>query len=154
MRFNTKTGRYEITIQDAKENFEMNFKDDGILQKRITLNSRKIYNYLYYRSNSYNKAVVDFMLHKTKEGREFLYDLMFEQLAADLQTGYNSITYMPSVNVATGQSIDRNALRMDQVCIEAENVADRSMNYFGFNLLISVPFDPSMFRFVNNYNRG
>ena len=151
IKFNQKTGRYELTIKCVNENFVNNFKDDGILQKRITLCSRTIYNYIFSVANSYNKSVIDFMLHRTKEGRNFLYDMMFEQMMADLETGYSSTPYMPSVNVSNGQVIDRNILRQDRVCIAAEDIADRSSNYFGFNLLTSVPFDSTSF-FIGSTN--
>ena len=43
LRFNDKTGRYELTVEYCKDEFDANFKDDRKLEKRIKLNSQVVY---------------------------------------------------------------------------------------------------------------
>lgn len=151
IKFNTITGRYELTIQAVKSACDVNFKDDATLEKRITQTSRIIYNYLFSRSYSGNKQVVQFLLDRTEEGRKFLFEILMAQMLADNETAYNDLTKLPSINMSTGQAFDRNVIYSNRVCLDAETIADNNDVYFGVNILVQIRFPFDMFRMVQLY---
>lgn len=146
--FNELTGRYELTMQYVKNNFDISFANDKVLKERITKNSRKIYNVIYARSNSANKSVVEFMLHRTLQGRVFIHDLLFEQIEADLQSGYNDLSNMPAINYAKGNIIPREEQIRNQISVDTEQILDRSQQYFGINILYSSTYPFYVYNFV------
>ena len=148
MTYNENTGRYELTIEYVKDNFTINFRDDRTLKERIKKTSRKIYNVIFARSNSANKQVIDFMLNRTLQGRVFLHDLFYEQLEADLQTGFNDLSSMPAINYANGNVIPREEQIRNQISVDTEQILDRSVEYFGINLLYSSTFPFYVYNFV------
>lgn len=155
LQINNESGRYELTLAYVKKNFEVTFRDDGVLQRRITKNSRKIYNYIFSHSNSYNNAVVNFCLFKTEEGRKWIKDILTEQMEADLESGYNDLSSTPAINVANGGVIDRNQLSVNQITIDTEQIIDRSADYFGFNLMYQSQFPAGYFLWVmQNSKKG
>ena len=129
--FNETTGRYELTLQYLKNNFDSSYKNDGVAQRRIKLNSQVVYYYINLHTASFNKQVVNFLLNKTKEGRDFLLELLSAQIYADIQTGYNDLMFNPAVSF-TGQDKDRNEIRKNALCVAAEDVFNSSVDYFGF----------------------
>jgi len=145
---NKETGRYELTLAFVKANFDTTFQNDGVLQKRITKNSRKIYNYLFSHSYSYNNRVVSFCLDRTEEGRKFILDILSEQMEADLDSGFNNLSSTPAINVSNGQTIDRNELYRNQISVDTEQIIDRSTDYFGFNLMYQSLFPANYFLLV------
>ena len=134
LKWNGNIDRYELTVEYAKSELDDVYGSDEKLKKRITKNSRVIYNYLLSRSYSKNNKVVIFFINNTKEGHKFLVDILLAQLEADAQSGYNDLTIMPAIT-ATGKDIERNEIRRNQVCVAAEEIADNNASYFGFNLL-------------------
>lgn len=146
--FNNDTGRYELTLQCVKNNFDVSFADDNVLQKRITKNSRKIYNFIYYRAYSHNKSIIEFCLNKTEQGRKFLKNVLLEQIEADLLSGYNDLSSQPNINVGSGLVIDRYKLAESQVSVDTELLIDDNSTYFGFNILYQGIFPASFFRLV------
>lgn len=147
--YNEKTGRYELTIQYCKDNFDSTFKDDAVLKRRIKLNSQVVYNYIALHVATVNKPVVAFLLNKTQEGRDFLLELLSAQMYADIQTGYNDLLFQPAVNF-TGQDKDRNAIRQNALCLGAEQVFEESDNYFGVRISYQGQFPWPYFAFVRN----
>lgn len=133
LKFNEITGRYELTIQYCKDNFEATFKNDNVLQRRIKLNSQVVYNYIAIHVATVNKPVVDFLLNKTKQGRDFLLELLSAQMYADIQTGYNDLMFQPAVNF-NGQDKDRAQIRANSLCVAAEEIFEHSDNYFGIRI--------------------
>lgn len=148
--FNKETGRYELTMEYVKANFDMTLKDDGILQKRITKNSRIVYNFIMGRTYSGNNRVVTFFLNRTMQGRRFLTDILHTQLEADLQSGYNDLGDTPAINVSNGSFIDRNVIKANLVSVLTEDYLDRGTEYFGFNLFASCLLAPIYFQIVTN----
>ena len=149
MVYNEITGQYELALNYVKSLFQITFKDDTTLQKRIPKNSRKIYNFIFYRSYSSNSRVINFLLNETENGRKFLFDVLSEQMEADLQTGYNDLSNQPAVNVANGQAIDRNVLANNQISVDTEQVIENSASYFGgINLLYRSIFPAGLFLLV------
>ena len=148
LEWNSKTKRYELTKEFVKQEFEINFRDDGILEKRLKLNSRKIYNYIKYFSYTGNSQIIDTLLSKTKEGREFLKDVLLEQFAADNDTGYNDLSKQPAVNLATGQVLDRNELIRNQICVDAQQIIERNADYFGFNICVMSRYSPDVYLYL------
>lgn len=148
LKFNELTSHYELTIEYVKATLGNNFKDDGELQKRITKNSRKIYNFIAGRSYSQNRPVVQFLLNRTQEGREYLKDLLFEQMEADSDSAFNNLSSTPAINVANGQVIDRQQQYANQISVDAEQKAYESETYFGCNILYQGLFPATYFVFV------
>lgn len=142
LEFNVNSGRYELTIEYVKDNFEITFKDDGVLSARIKKNSRKIYNYIYSHSHSLNKEIVEKFINHTEQGRKYLLDCLTEQMEADLESGYNSFSNQPNIN---HQSSFREEQYKGQVSVDAEQVLDRSANYFGINILYQEPLPAYVF---------
>lgn len=148
--FNKETNRYELSMEFVKNEFEITFRDDGVLEKRIKKNSRKIYNFIKYRSYTYNEPVIDFCLNQTEEGRKFLFDVLLEEMEADLESGYNDLSSQPAINFANGSDKNRHELAKNQVSVDAEQVIERNGAYFGFNLLIQTRFPPSVYVYIKN----
>jgi hypothetical protein len=131
--FNQTTGRYELALQFLKDEFGSAYKDDHEAERRIKLNSRVVYTYINLHIANPNRFVVNFLLHRTEEGRKFLIDLLKEQQYADMQTGYNDMLYQPAISF-TGQDKDRNQIRQNALCVAAEEIWQNSPAYFGVNI--------------------
>lgn len=144
LKWDDKSKKYELTMEYVKSEFSINFADDGMLEKRLKKNTRKIYNYIKYHSYSGNSYFIDVLLSKTEEGREFIKDVLFEQFEADNETGYNDLSSQPAINLASGQTLDRDELRRNQISIDAEQIIDRSADYFGFNICLMSRFPPAL----------
>lgn len=150
LQFNEKTGRYELTIQYCKENFDSTFKNDGVLTRRIKLNSQVVYNYIALHVATVNKPVVSFLLNRTQEGRDFLLEVLSAQMYADIQTGYNDLLFQPTINFQ-GQDKDRTQVRLNALCVAAEQAFEESDNYFGVRISYQGQFPTPYFVFVRNY---
>lgn len=144
LQWNEKSKKYELTIQFVKSELDVHFADDSVLESRIRKNSRKIYNYIKYHSYSGNSYFIDVLLNKTKEGRDFLKEVLLEQLEADNETGFNDLSSQPAVNVANGQVIDRNELQRNQISVDTEQLIERNADWFGFNICIMTRFPPAL----------
>ena len=151
MYFDEEEGRYVLTIECAKDLFPNNFRDDGVLLKRLKKNSRKIYNFIHYRGASVNREVVDFLLNRTEEGRKFLYAVLTEQMEADVETGYNDLSSSPAVNVSNGQVIDRELLAQNQISVDAEQIINDSASYFGVSIVLRTQFPWAYFALAWGY---
>lgn len=150
LKFNPNTGRYELTLEYCKNNFDATFKNDQILQRRIKLNTQVVYTYINLHVASVNKGVVAFLLHRTQEGRDFLLELLSAQMYADIQTGYNDLLYQPAVNF-NGQDKDRNQIKTNALCVAAEQVFEESDNFFGIRIGYQGQFPTQLFIFVRQY---
>lgn len=149
--FNTSTDHYELSMVYARNNFGENFLDDAELQKRITKNSRRVYNFIYNRGHHTNKSVVTFLLNNTKEGREFLFDVLSMQMEADAENGFNDLTLNPTINVINGQKVgDRYDYRQNLVTVDVEDKIDASSSYFGVSIVAQVPYPFSYFLLARN----
>ena len=133
--WNTETDHYELSFEYIRSNYEVNFRDDKELKRRLTKNSRKIYNFIYARTHTANKAVATLLLNKTEQGRKFLFDVLIEEFEADNATGYNDLSQNPAINLSNGSVIDRNLLIQNQICVDAEQIIDRNREYFGINIM-------------------
>lgn len=148
LTWNKETGRYELSFTFVNSEYDNNFKSDAVLKKRLKKNSRLIYNFIFYRSNSMNKVVVEYLLNHTKEGRDFLFDVLTTQFEADNESGYNDLGDTAPINVSNGQSIDRNLLWANQVSVSTEQIIDNSSRYFGINLMYQAVFPWIYFEMV------
>lgn len=148
--WNESEGQYELTFEYCKSEFECNFRDDDTLKKRIKKNSRKVYRFIEYRVNQYNKPIVVGLLARTNEGRKFIFDILRTQFESDVETGYNDLSGTPAVNLANGQVIDRNELWKNQISVDAEQIFDNSSTYFGINLGYQGVFPPYFFILFRN----
>ena len=62
MTFNQDLNMYVLKIAEVKDKLEDTIQDDGKLTKRITKNSRTVYNYIHAIGHSANKPFVDFLI--------------------------------------------------------------------------------------------
>lgn len=154
LKFNNDTGLYELTLAYVKSQFDDNFVNDGVLQKRISKNSRKIYNFINNHSHSGNLGVVRFCLNRTEEGRKFLLEILSEQMEADLESGFNDISNQPAINFASGQVIPREQLVLNQVSVDTEQLIYANGRYFGFNLISMALLPTTVFLAVQKATNG
>lgn len=142
MIFNEDRKRYELTIEEVKENFEIPFKDDGVLQKRIIKNSKRIYSYIYRMCNSHNISTVEHLLNETENGKRFLFDALLSQMEADLETGFNSLANQPQIDLKTGRVIqEEDMIKNGLISIETKLIIENNAKYFdGLNILSAIPF--------------
>ena len=131
--FNDLTQRYELSLSYWKAEHGPIYADDKEAQRRIKLNSRVVYSYINIHTADFNRHVVNFLLTRTKEGRQFLLDLLSEQQYADIQSGYNDLMYNPAISF-NGKDVDRNEIRRNTLCVAAEEIFQSSSKYFGFNI--------------------
>lgn len=143
--WNSQTKKYELSLQFVKSELgDVHFADDGVLEKRIKKNSRKIYNYIKYHSYSGNSYFIDVLLNKTQEGREFIKEVLLEQMEADNETGYNDLSSQPAINISNGQEISRESLQANQISVDTEQLIERNADWFGFNICIMTRFPPAL----------
>lgn len=152
LTFDESLGMYLLTIQKVKSVYDNNFQDDQTLLKRIKKNSRKVYNFIYYRGFSANKKAITFLLNRTKEGREFILGVLLEQMEADLESGYNDLSSSPAVNISSGQVIEREHLAQNQVSVDTEQLIENSAYYFGVPITLRAPF-PWRYFLVSEVNQ-
>lgn len=150
LKWNESTKRYELTLEFVKSELDVNFANDGVTEKRIKKNSRKIYNFIKARSHSLNLPYIDILLNRTKEGREYLKAVLLEQMEADNETAFNDLSSQPAIDVASGRNIDRDALEANQVSVDTEQLIMRGSEFFGFNIVLLQPFPP----LLQTYLRG
>ena len=132
--WNENTNQYELTFEFCKEEYEQNFVDDDVLKQRIKKNSRNVYRFIYSRINQNNRPVVDVLLTRSKEGREFIFELLRTQFESDNDSGYNDLTNVSPINVSNGQVLPREEIYRNRVSVATEEVWDNSSYYFGFNI--------------------
>ena len=135
LEWNEDTKRYELTIAYFKAHFPNNFNDDQTLLNRIRKNSRKIYNFIKYRGYSMNWKVAEFLINRTQQGREFILEVLTEQMEADNESGYNDLSSTPALNASNGQFIDRELLYANQISVDAEQLIENSASYFGVSIV-------------------
>jgi hypothetical protein len=142
MIFNEDRKRYELTIEEVKANFEIPFNDDGVLEKRIIKNSKRVYSYIYRMCNSRNIATVEHLLNETDNGKRFLFDVLLSQMEADLETGFNSTANQPQIDLKTGRVIqEEDMIKNGLISIETKLIIESSPRYFdGLNILSAIPF--------------
>lgn len=126
---------YVLNFTYVKSNIDINFEDDGVVEKRIKLNSRKIYNHIYSNGNSQNREVVEFLLNNTEQGRKLIFQALLAQFEADNETGYNDLTKQPLIDLASGKNAERHLVKANEICIDAENIIDQSAGIIGINVV-------------------
>lgn len=140
MEWNEEQEQFILTRAYCKQTFDLAYRDDGTLDKRRKKNSRVVYNALRDRFNSDNIAMGFYLINNTEGGRKFILDVLTEQMEADIQNGYNDLGVTSPINVANGQVIDKNAIRMNMLCQSAEMLVDNPKLYFPFNIFMSFPY--------------
>jgi hypothetical protein len=152
--YNEKTKRYELTINEVKENFTIPYNDDGILEQRIRKNSRVVYGYIYAMGNPLNRKIVDWLLHYTEEGREYLYDALISQIESDLASGFNSLAEQPRVNLKTGHIIPEEEMVLSMVSTPTRMILENSESYTNLNLLYRAKYDWLVFSQYKRWKNG
>ena len=134
LKYDQSLNRYLLTFEYCKNNFDANFRDDGVLERRIKKNTRNVYNFIYSRVATVNKPVVEFLLTRTKEGRKFILDILSAQMEADVESGYNDLTDFSPINLSKGSVLPREEFKRNQVTVQVEQIFDNSDNYFGVRI--------------------
>lgn len=147
LEWNPNSGRYELTLQFLKDQFGESYKNDEVAKRRLKLNSQVVYYYINAHVASWNREVVNFLLHKTEEGRKFLLEILSAQIYADLQTAYNDTMFISPINF-NGQDKDRNEIRRNALCLAAEDVFQNSDTFFGIRIGYQGQFPPFFYLFV------
>lgn len=146
--YDQETGRYLLTLKYCKSEFDSNFKDDGVLEKRIKKNTRNVYSFIFSRVATVNKPVVDFLLRKTEEGRKFMLDILSAQMEADVESGYNDLTLYSPVNMMNGRVTPREEIQRNQVSVATEQIFNNSDDYLGIRINYLAPYPAWLFNFV------
>lgn len=134
MIWNDTTKEYELSFEFCKKEYPQNFADDDILKQRIKKNSRAIYRFIYSRIKQFNRPVVEVLLSRSEEGRNFIFELLRTQFESDVDSGYNDLTNVSAINVANNQILPREEIYRNRVSVATEEVWDNSFTYFGFNI--------------------
>lgn len=150
LEFNNETGRYQLTLEEAKTLFDVfPIKSDAVAKRRIKECSRLVYNYILGRCYTGNRTLVNYLLNHTENGRRFLKEVLSLQVEADFTTGINSLGKMPAINMSTGHIIERNMIKENQLCVAATDEIENSPNYFcGINLLLQCAYPYTVYNFV------
>ena len=135
MRFDQSLNMYVLKMAEVKEKLEDTIQDDGKLAKRITKNSRAVYNYIHATGHSANRPFVDFLINRTEEGRKLIYEALLTQMEADLENGYNSILNEPRIDLRANQVIDEGAFVSSQVTIATRQILEGAPGTLGINIL-------------------
>lgn len=146
--YDAKSHQYLLKIEYVKDQINVNYGDDEILKQRIKENTRLIYRYIKNHVHSYNRNLVNNVIENTKEGQEFIKEMLLTQLEADNETGYNDLSKSPAINIASNQVIDRNELYRNQVCVDVEQIFDDSDAYFGFRIGYQSPLPGYLFVYL------
>lgn len=144
MIYDTEMGLYKLTSSYAKKEFEITYRDDNVLGRRLKKISRATHTYLMWKSAPENKQVIDFFLHRTEEGRNFVKAILTSALEADLESGYYSLSQQAPIN------FDRQKQMENRVDVQTESIINDSERYVGFNLFVQFPFPFILFNFVQN----
>lgn len=142
LTYNESNGRYYLTMEYCKANYESTFKNDRTLERRIERNTDNVYDFIFSRVNSSNTQPVQFILAKTEEGRKFILKLLDYQMEADVESGFNDTGKIPLVNASNGQIIAREELARNQVTVEVERLLYNSAHYLGVNIFYQGRFPP------------
>ena len=135
MRFDQSLNMYVLKMAEVKEKLEDTIQDDGKLAKRITKNSRTVYNYIHAVGHSANRPFVDFLINRTEEGRKLIYEALLTQMEADLENGYNSILNEPRIDLRANQVIDEGAFVSSQITIATRQILEGAPGTLGINIL-------------------
>lgn len=140
LEWDEKSNHYILTKAYIKSHYEVNYRDDGVLDARRRKNSNVVYRVLASRLCQANTELALWLLNHTEEGRTFMRDILGEQMEADLASGYNDLGSQNPINFATGQAIDRFELEKNLLCVNADMLVQGITNYFPFNLFVQYAY--------------
>lgn len=132
--------QYVLTKAFIKQNFDIAYKDDQVLDRRRMKNSRVVYSVITSRLNQANTQMALWLLNNTDCGRTFLRDILSEQMDADLSSGYNDLGMTSAINVANGSVIKREEIERNLLCVNAEMMLQGTTSYFPFNLFVQYEY--------------
>lgn len=156
LEWNEDTNRYQATLNLAKNLFEVcPIKSDRELQRVIKNLASSIYHYIFSRTHTANRHIVEFLLNNTENGRKFLKEVFECQLESELQYTYGDITKVPVINVQTGQEGNRENYSQNAISIATQQIIEDSAAFFGgINLLLQVQYPSTLFIQMYNYTQG
>jgi hypothetical protein len=126
MTYDLNNHRYVLKAQYCSEiaNLSEVYADQSAIDKTLKSISRTIYNWIYSRIPVCNKNYIEYLLAKHEDCIRALYEAMLAQLEADISSGYNDIKNQSAINFSTGMHLDREEIRKNLVCIEAQNILE------------------------------
>lgn len=153
LEWDKDNNQYVLTKAYIKANYEVNYRDDRVLDARRKKNSRVVYRVIVARLYQSNVPLAIWLLNHTDEGRQFMLDILKEQMEADLASGYNDLGSQNPINLASGQTIDRFEIEKNLLCVNADMMIQGVTNYFPFNLFVQYEY-PWNVRVVLNGIKG
>ena len=158
---NLQTAKPEIKAASIPENETVTLteeKESPLLKRRervIKNLSSSIYHYIFSRTHTANRHIVEFLLNHTENGRKFLKEVFECQLESELQYTYGDITKVPVINVQTGQEGNRENYSQNAISIATQQIIEDSVAFFGgINLLLQVQYPSTLFIQMYNYTQG
>ena len=147
MKFDQGLNMYVLKMSEVKEKLEDTVQDDGKLTRRITKNSRAVYNYIHAMGHSANRPFVDFLINRTEEGRKLIYEALLTQMEADLENGYNSLLNEPRIDLRSNQVIEEGAFVSSQVTVATRQILEGAPGTLGINILCQsqYPYQTKMY---------
>jgi len=130
-------GMYVLTLTEIKKRFDT-IMEDAEIERRAYKNSCHVYDYILNHCHSQNVSLFTKILNETEEGRSFILKVLSAQMEADLMSGYNDIGKQVLVDVSNGKNIDRNLIRQNLLCVDAQILIENSASYFGFSIVSPV----------------
>lgn len=124
MVYNKLTHRYILTSNvitelGGDEVYDFDQKKRDRVLKDV---SNSVYNFIYSRTHSNNRNYIEYILATNEEARELIKQAMISQLSADIESGVNDIKKIAPVNPQTYQTINRDEIARNMVCVECENI--------------------------------
>lgn len=141
LEWNALTRQYRLTLNAIREIVGNAYKNDEVARQRSILNSANVYSYIYNRGCTANKKYTEFIINRTKQGKELIFQALMYQILADAQNGYNDIPNQNPIDFSNGSTIDREQIRKNKVAVNVEDLLDNSQAYLnGYNVLSQLPY--------------
>ena len=148
LTYDENTQRYSLTREYCKANYDATLKNDRVLDREIERNTNNVYDFIFSKVNTKNQQAVQFLLSRTKEGRDLILKALDYQMEANIESGFNSTGKIPLVNPSNGQVLPREEVMRNQVSVEVERLLNNSNLYLGVNIFYQGIFPPY---FLNIY---
>lgn len=154
LHYNKDSGVYELTQEFVKKEYDNNWNDDKVIERRIKQNSRIVYDFIYSSGYSGNRRISKMLLNKTKEGRDFIFECLKAQYDADNENGYNDLSKQTPIDLVGGKNVNRDDIRANIISVGTEMIIDESSSYFGISIIYQGPYPYSyqlLFNSIGDY---
>lgn len=132
MIYDKNTHRYILTLTSI-EKANGRYSNDGVATQRLLEMSNNVYLYIYSNASQSNRYYIEFIISCTKQGRDFIEQVLTEQLYADLESRQNDICKQTAIDFQSGRIIDRQVIKANRICVNAEDTINSGI--CGINLM-------------------